>query len=183
MPFLPFISDTIYTNITGQDSVHLADWPQVTTPEVVDTALIDQMQLVRKICELGHAQRKAKGIAVKQPLTKITVRGKTAGVDTEIELVQLIKDELNLDNVDFHPADTDLAVDLDIQLTPELLEKGQLRELIRCIQEARKAAGCALDEIVDLQLPDWPASYTDRIKQATLVGQITTGPDLRIIRR
>jgi len=181
MPFTPFMADMIYTNITGEESVHLADWPTVTTPEVVDQKLIEKMSLVRKICEMGHAERKANSIAVKQPLSKITVLGPGLGLETENELIQLIKEELNVLTVDF-VEDKELSVKLDLNLTPELIVKGKTREIIRSIQEARKQAGCSLDETVSITLPDWPAEYEEEIKRKTLVKKITKGEAITISR-
>jgi isoleucyl-tRNA synthetase len=144
MPFMPFMADMIYTNITGEESVHLADWPLVTTPEVIDTQLIQSMSLVRRICEMGHADRKANTIAVKQPLSKITIIGSKIDLQSEPELLQLIKDELNVLEVAFRAPSLEsekkleLIVEMDRNLTPELILRGQVRETIRSIQEARK---------------------------------------------
>lgn len=188
MPFMPFMADMIYTNITGEESVHLADWPLVTTPEVIDTRLIKNMSLVRRICEMGHADRKANTIAVKQPLSKITIIGSNIDLQSEPELLQLIKDELNVLEVVFRTPSLEsekkleLIVELDRNLTPELILRGQMREVIRSIQEARKTAGCQLDEVVTVALPDWPREYEDEIKRKTLVKAIVQGEEIRIIR-
>lgn len=181
MPFTPFMSDMIYTNITGKDSVHLADWPEVATPDVVDVKLIEKMALVRKICEMGHAIRKSESKAVKQPLSKITVIGASLHIEEDIQLIQLIKDELNILKVEFAEG-KELSVNLDLDLTPELVKMGQAREVIRSIQEARKLAGCRLDEVVSVTLPDWPVEFEKEIKQKTLVGEIIKGAEVKISR-
>ncbi len=181
MPLTPFMADMIYTNITGEESVHLADWPLVTDPEVVDTKLIEKMALVRSICELGHSSRKTECVAVKQPLAKITVMGPVSGLVDESELIQLIKEELNVVEVDLKE-DKELSVKLDLTLTPELIKRGQMREIIRSIQEARKLADCRLDEIVSVTLPDWPVEFEDEIKRKTLVNNIIKGDMIKISR-
>jgi len=181
MPFMPFMTDAIYTNITGEESVHLADWPAVATPEVIDVKLIENMTNVRKICELGNAFRKSNIISNKQPLAELTVKGGSEDVAADEELVQLIKDELNVETVKFVPGDT-LSVDFDTKLTDRLIKKGQAREIVRSIQEARKAAGCRLDEVVTATLPDWPAEFEKEIKQQTLVKTIVKGDSIAVKR-
>ncbi len=181
MPFTPFMADMIYTNITGEESVHLAEWPEVVTPEVVDVKLIEKMALIRKICEMGHAVRKTESKAVKQPLSKIIVSGTSLHIEEDKELIQLIKDELNVLEVEFTEG-KELAIKLDLELTPELIKMGQTREIIRSIQEARKLAGCRLDEIVSVTLPEWPVEFEKEIKQKTLVNEIVKGEEVKISR-
>ena len=181
MPFIPFMSEMIYINISGNESVNLADWPEVNTPEVIDTKLISTMSILRKICEMGHSVRKSKGIAVKQPLSKVIITGPRTGIEDENELLQLIKDELNVEAIEF-VISKEVEVDLDTELTPELMSKGKIRETVRAIQEARKLSGCRLDEVVSVILPEWPAEYENIIKQKTLVKDLQKGETIKIIR-
>ncbi|MBI4099703.1 class I tRNA ligase family protein, partial [Candidatus Microgenomates bacterium] len=175
-PFTPFIAEEIYKNLTGEESVHLASWPEVKSQKSkVKTELISQMELVRKICELGHAKRKEAGMKVRQPLGKFTIYN----LQFSNELTQLIKDELNVKSVEFKPG-KELKVELDTKLTPELIAEGQARELVRQIQEARKEAGTALDQKVVVTLPDWPKEFTDYITSRTLATKIVQGAKLSI---
>lgn len=181
MPFTPFISDMIYNNITGNESVHLASWP---TSEVIngeDRELLNQMEVVRKICEQGHSQRKIQNIAVKQPLSRITVNISEDKHLKNLDLISLIKEELNIEEVIFTTSE-DFTVALDTILTPDLIERGKLREIIRSIQGARKEAGCAIDEKVNVYLQEWPQKYEAEIKRKALVENITRGDSLKIIR-
>jgi isoleucyl-tRNA synthetase len=180
-PITPFISEYIYRHLTDNESVHLTDWPQVSTPEVIDQDLIIQMVEVRKIVEMGHAFRKTNTIAVKQPLASLIVSGGSPAIAVDEELIQLIKDELNVEMVKFVSAET-LSVDFDTKLTDHLIKKGQAREIVRAIQEARKTAGCRLDEVVDVTLPNWPEEFEKDIKQQTLVNQIAKGETITIKR-
>lgn len=179
MPFMPFMADYLYTNLTGEDTVHTAAWPEVTTPEVVNTKLLMDMELVRRIVELGHAERKLHSLPVRQPLAKIVVTG--PAVDLEDELLALIREELNVEAVTFVPGD-DLLVSLDTELTPDLLAKGEARAIIRQIQQARKEAGCNLDDWITVTLPDWPENYQEDIKQRALVKEIIKGDHFAINR-
>ena len=71
-PVAPFITEAIYRNLTGDESVHLDYWPEVVATNK-NQELIEQMKQVRKIVELGLALRKEKQIKVKQPLASLTV--------------------------------------------------------------------------------------------------------------
>jgi isoleucyl-tRNA synthetase len=176
MPFTPFISEEIYTNLTGKESVNLADWPDLDD-RYKDDGLIDSMTKVRKICELGHSERKRLNLPVKQPLSKIKVTGIDLPHDPKI--IQLIKEELNIEDIEIIQG-KDQSVVLDTNLTPKLVDKGKVREIIRNIQQARKEAGCRLDEFIDVTLPDWPESYTKEIKRKTLIRDLSKADTLTV---
>lgn len=178
-PFTPFISEEIYKNLTGEESIHLTDWPKAKKPEIKNSAkkLLEQMELVRQICELGHGQRKKKAIKVRQPLQLIKV--KTEVKKLPEELVQLIKDELNIKEVKFI-SNKNLKIELDTKITPPLKKEGKARDLIRQIQEARKKANCQLNELVTVYLPSWPVEFEEEIKRKTLAKDLRKGKTVRI---
>lgn len=188
MPFTPFLSDMIYVNVTGAESVHLSTWPEVNTPAIIDTKLIKNMAELRQICEMGNAQRKALGKSTKLPLQAVIVRGLGDNLKSDQELIQLIKEELNVIEVRFESPTTEpenktgVSVALDTTESEELTQRGRARETVRAIQEARKSAGCRLDEIVSVVLPDWPSKYQEEIQQKTLVRAIQKGPAIKIVR-
>ncbi|MFZ7121131.1 MAG: isoleucine--tRNA ligase [Eubacteriaceae bacterium] len=117
-PFAPFISEEIYKNLTGQDSVHLADYPQC------DEALIEEeiekrMDLVRNLVSLGRGAREEAQIKVRQPLSKIIIDGKyKKSMDY---LVPLIKEELNIKDVVF---EDELESFLKFTLKPDFKTAG-----------------------------------------------------------
>ena len=172
-PFTPFIAEEMYKNLTGEESVHLATWPQ---PGKVDRKLIEDMELIRKICELGHAKRKEAAIKVRQPLSMVTVHS----IKLDDALIELIKAELNVKEVKFI-AKGDLSVLLDTKLTPELEAEGLAREIVRKIQDARKEAGTKLDQKIEVTLPDWPKEFEDYIKKQTLATKLHKGDNVKIL--
>jgi isoleucyl-tRNA synthetase len=177
-PFTPFIADEIYTNLTSEESVHLADWPTYTKePRTKNQELIDQMKHVRKIVELGLAARKEAMIKVKQPLSKITVLPGKKEVKIGKELDYLILDELNIKAVEYKSGsdDNETKVELDTRLTPELIAEKDAREIVRKIQEERKKIGTTMDEKIDVELEDWPNGLEDYIKKNALVNSISKG--------
>ncbi len=181
-PITPFISEFIYRHLTDDESVHLTSWPETKDESVLDQKLLEEMVQVRKICEMGNAERKKLNIPVKQALSSVNVGQAFVNLKESQELCSLIQDELNVEAVLFdHNSDT--TVELDTNITEALKEKGIAREIIRSVQEARKRANCALDEKIDLVLPDWPLSQEGEIKRKTLATTITKGEQIEIIRR
>ena len=144
-PFPPYLSEEIYRNLTGDESVHLSDWPKSGK---INNELTAQMIVVRKIVELGLSSRKTAGIKVRQPLRSITIHGQ----DFPADLQQLIKDELNVKNVIFEKSG-ELSVELDLKLDDALIAEGRTRELIRQIQDKRKELGARLDQKINLVFP------------------------------
>lgn len=180
-PITPFITEFLYKHLTDEESVHLTDWPEVTTESVVDKKLLAQMVKVRKVCELGNAERKRLVIPVKQSLASIKVQGDFDDISNNNGLIQLIKEELNVEEVEFSKS-TETKVEYDTVITDYLKDKGLARELVRSIQEARKASECRLNEVIDLTLPGWPKSFENEIKRKTLIRNLEIGDEL-IVKR
>jgi isoleucyl-tRNA synthetase len=93
-PFSPFISEDIYRKLTGEESVHLVDFP-VYEPSLVHSKLEEEMASVRKSIQEGLAQRARAGIKVRQPLKSATVP------QLSEELKEVVKEELNVKEVKF----------------------------------------------------------------------------------
>jgi len=185
-PFTPFIAEKIFKTLTKHESVHLQDWPKSEKLSKIDQDLIEQMEIIRKVCELGNAARKKEGIKVRQPLSKIEVKSTDlkASLSKSVwknDLVQLIKDELNIKNVVFSDG-KEIEIKLDTKITPRLVKEGQAREIIRQIQEARKKADCQLDQLVIVYLPFWPKEHEDDIKKKALVKDIKKGKTVQIVK-
>jgi isoleucyl-tRNA synthetase len=174
-PIVPFLSEAIYKNITDEESVHLANWPE-KKQEVrsKNQELIEEMVLVRKIVEMTLAQRKVAQIKVRQPLSKVTV--KSGANKLSDPLIQLIKDEVNVKEVEMHVVEgQQLVVELDTAVTPELEAEGEARGIVRKIQEERKKLETSLDEKVDVQLEAWPVEHEEYIKKNALVENLSKG--------
>lgn len=180
-PFIPFMSELIYTNITGEETVHLANWPKQVTLSEQELSLISQMNILREIVEIGHSQRKTNSIAVKQALASITISNDFKEIKNNQGLQLLIADELNVEKVLFADQSTDTVI-YDLVITDELKNKGLAREIIRSIQEARKNSECGYNEYVDIVLPGWPASQEDYIKRKTLVRNMVLGTKIGVSR-
>jgi len=145
-PFIPFTAEDVYQKVKGESdplSVHLADWPASAK---VDTVLLEQMAEVRKLVSLGLEARAKAGIKVRQPLASLFV--KTNAVLSN-SLLDLIKDEVNVKTVQ-NKKDLATEVELDTAITPILQAEGNMRELMRAIQDMRKEAGLMVGDRVTL---------------------------------
>ncbi len=163
-PLTPFFSEVVHQLLVDdQTSIHHTDWPNYDK-QLIDDKLNAQMTEVRKAVELLHGQRKTKNLKVRQPLAGAVI---TSSVDlTDESLLDLIKQEVNLKSVVWRKGDA-LTVGLDDQLTPELIEEGEARELMRSIQNLRKKQGLSVSDKASVTLPSWPRSWQDRIESKT----------------
>ncbi len=97
-PIAPFLSDEIYTNLTGEETVHVAYFPKADE-SLIDKKVEERMDLVRTLVALGRGTREKERIKVRQPLSEILVDGKYQAVIED--LTPLIMEELNVKEVVF----------------------------------------------------------------------------------
>lgn len=119
-PIAPFITDEIYINLTGSESVHLADFPKADEA-LIDKNLEERMDLVRSIVTMGRGVREKTKIKVRQPLTEILVDGK---YEEKIGyMADLIKEELNVKAVKFEKK---MDTYINYQLKPDFRAAGPI---------------------------------------------------------
>ena len=97
-PVVPFLSEEMYTNLTGKESVHLADFPKYDETKI-EELLEEKMDLVRELISIGRNIREEQKLRVRQPLSEILIDGKNSMVIGE--LTELIKEELNVKKVTY----------------------------------------------------------------------------------
>ncbi len=97
-PFAPFMADELYQSLTGEKSVHLADYPEMDQT-LVQKEVEKPMDLVRDLVGLGRATREKSKLKVRQPLNKIIVDGRKK--DLINGLTPLLQEELNIKEVEF----------------------------------------------------------------------------------
>lgn len=97
-PFLPMITDEIYTGLTGDESVHLADWPEAADFPA-DPELVSSMDRVRTIVSAALRLREDNGLRVRLPLQSLTLAGDDAAAVSSLS--HLIADEVNVKDVSF----------------------------------------------------------------------------------
>jgi isoleucyl-tRNA synthetase len=97
-PLLPLITEAIWRGLTGQRSVHLADWPDpATLPQ--DRDLVASMDRVRQVVSAALSVRKARRLRVRQPLSRLLVAAPDAA--KLAPFTDLIRDEVNVKTVEF----------------------------------------------------------------------------------
>ena len=99
-PIAPFITDDIYTKLTGEESVHLSDFPKYDESKV-NLEIEKKMDLVRDLITLGRNARENSKIKVRQPISEVILDGKNEKLIGD--LTNLIEEELNVKKVTFTP--------------------------------------------------------------------------------
>jgi len=251
-PLLPMITEAIHQGLTGEESVHLCDWPDQVR-DASDPALVAEMDRVRDVCSAALAVRAAENARVRQPLRELVV----AGHDLEgiRPYLDLVADEVNVkqvrleDDIDAYATfslkvnakalgprlgpemkkvlaaakqgawstnaagavevaghtlrdgeytltlspkegvvcqalpGNDAIVVLDLELTPELVQEGMARDVVRVVQQARKEAGLHVADRIRLVLPltgEWRVSverFRDYVSEQTLAAALSLEAD------
>jgi isoleucyl-tRNA synthetase len=117
-PMAPFITDEIYTKLTGEESVHLSLYP-AADKSLIDDALEEKMDIVRSIVSLGRGIREKERIKVRQPLLAALVDVKYKALIADME--GLIKEELNIKDVRY---ESDLEEYIDYNVKPDFKAAG-----------------------------------------------------------
>lgn len=95
-PLLPMVTEVIYKGLTGERSVHLADYP-VAEDFPADAALVTAMDNVRAVCSAASSVRKAHKLRNRLPLPKLTV---AMADSAQLEpFAGIIRDEVNVKEV------------------------------------------------------------------------------------
>lgn len=96
-PLMPFLCEYVYKNLTGGESVHLADYPQLENIKL-DETLVDEMDFLQDLCSAGKFIREEKNLRNRLPLAGLTVVGDNLGF-LNGQYQDIIKDELNVKEV------------------------------------------------------------------------------------
>ena len=127
-PFAPFISDYIYRNLTGGDSVHLQPFPDAAD---YDKQIVSDMRRVQAVVSVGKQLREQYKLRNRLPLAKLTVAGTDLSAYSDI-----IRDELNVKSVEFTDNFNDVADAFVYLITPKIGVRlgGALREIIPAVK-------------------------------------------------
>ena len=174
-PFTPFLAEELYHNLTGDDtSIHLKDWLPAGLANELE---LKKMEMVRSIVNEGLGARAQAGIKVRQPLSEVRLEFLGDYVELGDDLLEIVRDELNVKAVVPEYSKAELvagqkwlvSVKLDSTITPELKREGLMREVIRHVQSARKAAGLNVDDRIVLSLE----SDNEELRQAVAEHETT----------
>jgi len=160
-PFMPFVTEAMYQNLAGSESVHLEQLSEVEKLSAEEEKLLANMAVIREHVAKGLAARAAEGHKVRQPLDKLLIKKDEASQQISAELWAIDTAELNLKGhefVDELPSEPPwqnilagaTASAFSTALTPQLEREGLAREIIRRRQVLRREAGFALNDRITL---------------------------------
>ena len=139
-PLLPLISDEIHRGLTGEESVHLGDWPDQVSG-AADPKLVAEMDRVREVCSAALAIRAAENARVRQPLRELVVAG--AGLESIRPYLDLIADEVNVKQVRLAP-DIDAYATFGLKVNAKALGPrlgGEMKNVIRASKQGEWTTG------------------------------------------
>ncbi|MBQ6841317.1 MAG: isoleucine--tRNA ligase [Bacilli bacterium] len=119
-PVVPFVSEELYRNLTGEESVHLADYPSYDE-NLINEHIEERMDLVRNLISIGRYVREENKIKVRQPLPEALVDGKNKELLND--LTNLVMEELNVKKVTFAE---DLNTYMTFTIKPNFKEVGKV---------------------------------------------------------
>jgi isoleucyl-tRNA synthetase len=95
-PLAPLITEEVWRGLTGGESVHLTDWPDMDA-FAPNEALVGAMDRIRGVASAGLSLRKAHQRRVRLPLSSLTVVA--PDVSALEEFSDIVADELNVKDV------------------------------------------------------------------------------------
>jgi isoleucyl-tRNA synthetase len=148
-PIIPFASEKIYQDMNGKNkSVHLENWPK-SDGKWEDTLFLEKMELIRNQVSEALRQRDQNKIPLKWPLAK----AKISDNNYSKEFIEIFKKEVNVKEVEFlKKTSSNIDVELDFGITPELEAEGYARELSRKVQSFRKKLGLNKEDEITLNI-------------------------------
>ncbi len=178
-PFMPFIADEIYTNLTGEESVHIVQWPEVNN-ELIDTKLEQEMAYAIELASAAHELRRESGVKVKIPLKTLSYNGPA---QLSEEVIKIVQEETNVYNLVYEKKQDVFSVTGSTDVENQDLVAGQVRDIIRKIQQERKILGTTFSEKVDVYLPEWPEGKEEDIKKGALVDSMMKSEEFKVVRK
>ncbi|MCP4869694.1 MAG: isoleucine--tRNA ligase [Proteobacteria bacterium] len=106
-PFCPFVADRLHQDLVrpfdadAPLSVHLADWPTLTSHDAV---VLERMEAARRVVTLGHSARQGSSVGVRQPLAAATIVSVSDALLKALEdadTADVVRDELNVKELAF----------------------------------------------------------------------------------
>jgi isoleucyl-tRNA synthetase len=152
-PFAPFLAEEIFKEVRlpkDPESVHLAAWPEESLGQKAKralsvrahTTLLSGMARVRALASDTLQLRQRAAIKVRQPLAKLSVPDLLSD-----ELIEILADEVNVKHIRTEHS----IVELDTELTPELIKEGDEREMASAVAQARKTEGYSPKDVAHVE--------------------------------
>jgi|TARA_B100001996_G_scaffold370839_1_gene345553 isoleucyl-tRNA synthetase len=133
-PILPFMSEKIYQNLVCNidnslpESIHLCDYP-VIDDKKIDQKMVEQVDTIRKIVELGRSARNKAELKIRQPLKELCFHLSDNSVEEFIiENQKIILEELNVKKIKYVKS-TDKLIAYEIKPNLPLIGQDYGKEL------------------------------------------------------
>lgn len=136
-PLLPMVSEVIWRGLTGERSVHLADFPQ-SDQFPADDDLVRAMDEVRGVCSATSSVRKAHKLRNRLPLPKVTVALPESA--RLADFADIIRDEVNVKEVAL-TSDVDSVGRFDVVVNAKVAGPRLGKDVQRAIK-AVKSGNC-----------------------------------------
>jgi len=223
-PIIPVTSEELYKHLTNEESVHLADWPNIKEKYKNDTILYET-DVVQRVITLARYLREKENIKNRQPLSKLeltfTNQEYNSIIDNfkniiceeiNVKDIKILKDVSEIALVEYLPnfktlgpkygskistisnliknkeftktedsyilniegteekidlddiivrysakdgikveSDKDIIASLDTHLTDELKDEGMAREIVRNVQDSRKALDLEISDRIKIK--------------------------------
>ncbi|MDY3127810.1 MAG: isoleucine--tRNA ligase [Corynebacterium sp.] len=163
-PLLPHIAEVIFRGLTGERSVHLADFPRAEDFPADDN-LVAAMDTTRAVSSAASSVRKANKLRNRLPLPKLTI----AVEDSQqlADFTDIIRDEVNVKDVELTD-DVDSVGTFEVVCNAKVAGPRLGKDVQRAIKnlKAGNYTRQGDDVIVDGDLVLSPAEYTERLQAA-----------------
>ncbi len=135
-PFAPFVSDYIYKNMTGDESVHLQKFPSyiVLRPSFI----LSDMRRVQSIVSVGKQLREKYGMRNRLPLAKLTIAmTNISALDNSYK--EIIADEMNVKQVEIIDEISNVADSFVYLITPKIGARlgSALKEIVPMVKNGQ----------------------------------------------
>jgi len=202
-PIIPFMTENVYQALKADasegfmESVHLEDYPKADEEfSKKQSQLLEEIYKVREIASQGHAIRKEKNLAIKQPLSALWV---SENAELSADALAIMAEELNVKEVKQGKPPTEISVAMKIngveyfiglvtEISDDLKLEGDLRNLIRQIQRARQLAGLNVGDQINLTLEDTEenkriiSTFNEEFSQKVNAAEINFGDRMAIVK-
>jgi valyl-tRNA synthetase len=132
-PFLPFITEEIYQRwykkFEGEQSIHIATWPQ---PVLVDHSIEKTGEQIKDVIAKIREWKSSQGIALNAPLAGVTIYGKIEGKNIIANTLKITK--VNISSK--RPVKQKIAVPRYDKIGPHF--KGESKAIIEMIKQNRE---------------------------------------------
>jgi len=163
-PLLPHVAEVIYRGLTGERSVHLADFPKAEDYPA-DADLVSAMDATRAVASAASSVRKANKMRNRLPLPKLTVA--FAGSQSLTDFADIIRDEVNVKEVELTD-DVDSVGTFQVVCNAKVAGPRLGKDVQRAIKnlKAGNYERRGDEVVVDGDIVLSPEEYTERLQAA-----------------